>query len=67
MNPPYQACLGCGRASITWTERRRQFGRAIGYGLTPIQAAKLMPRCHKCLTQELRKLSGLTTPTKIPG
>jgi len=63
----YQACLTCGRATITWTERRRQFSRAIGHGLTPVAAAKLMPRCSKCLSVELRKLRGLSMPTKIPG
>jgi hypothetical protein len=46
-------CLGCSR-SLTWEERRRQYGRAIkAYGLTPEQAAACTPRCQKCTTELL--------------
>jgi hypothetical protein len=47
-------CLDCGYA-ITWEIQRHQYGRAIRRGLTPAQAAQLMPRCQKCLTCALHE------------
>jgi hypothetical protein len=36
---------------MTWAEQRRQYGRAIRYGLTPQEAKAEMPKCGKCVTE----------------
>jgi hypothetical protein len=49
-------CRRCGYA-ITWSERRRQFGRVIRKGLTPDATKELMPLCQKCCTVECREMA----------
>lgn len=43
---------GC-PVSLTWAEQRRQFGRAVRAGLSVDEIKALMPRCQKCMTEEL--------------
>jgi hypothetical protein len=43
-------CQRCG-TPMTWAEQRRQFGRAIRYGLTVEVAKAEMPKCGKCVTE----------------
>jgi hypothetical protein len=40
---------------LTWSEQRRQFGRACTAGLEPKEVKTLMPRCQKCMTVELQE------------
>lgn len=56
-------CKGC-RRRLTWTERRIQFGRARGRGLSEDAAKEAVPRCQKCMTVYLREAVG--PPRRIP-
>jgi hypothetical protein len=45
---------------MTWAEQRRQYGRAIRYGLTTQEAKAEMPKCGKCVTE-------LFSPHRLDG
>jgi hypothetical protein len=45
-------CRYCG-LPLNWASQRQQFGRALGYGLTPEQAKQFGPACGKCTTERL--------------
>jgi hypothetical protein len=53
MQPKKTKCAGCG-FPITWMEKRQQYARAIKFGLTPLEASRLMPRCYRCLSAVFR-------------
>jgi hypothetical protein len=57
-------CKACTVTMLTWSEQKRQFARCIQkYGLTKDEAAKLMPRCQKCVTEVLGKRAPSVYPT----
>ena len=56
-------CLGCGYP-LAWDNKRKAYARAIGYGLSPEEANRAMPRCSKCITELLNpdRRRGLMQP-----